>query len=215
MIFLWDLGNDQIEEENVYKYLGVYFSRSLKFTYDIETFIKENVQKKLNYMTRILGEHGNFNRISFGDSLWTSIIRPSIAHGCAVWFPSAISSAQNIESLQYQAGKIILKTKMSFPKSALLSVFGWEPINEFLDRQRVNYFARFDELPTHMLCKILFMELKIFRMCGMEVHVCKLYEKYFPVNRIRPLLLWKFNTNIFKPFFGKAVQDKELSRPWK
>jgi hypothetical protein len=56
-------------------------------------------------MTRILGEHGDFNRISFRDSLWTSIIRPSIAYGCAVWFPSEISSAQNIESLQYQAGK--------------------------------------------------------------------------------------------------------------
>jgi hypothetical protein len=50
----WDLWNDQIEETNVYKYLGVYFSRSLQFTYHIETFIKENVQKKLNYMTRIL-----------------------------------------------------------------------------------------------------------------------------------------------------------------
>jgi hypothetical protein len=52
-----------------------------------------------------------------------------------------------------------MKTKMSFPKSALLSEFGWEPINEFLDRQRVNYFARFDELPGHRLCKIVFMEL--------------------------------------------------------
>jgi hypothetical protein len=47
----WDLGNDQIEETNVYKYLGVYFSRSLKFTYHIETFIKENTQKKINYDT--------------------------------------------------------------------------------------------------------------------------------------------------------------------
>jgi hypothetical protein len=52
--------------------------------------------------------------------------------------------------LHYQAGKIILKTKMSFPKSALLSEFGWEPINEFLDRQRVNYFARFDEHPAEV-----------------------------------------------------------------
>jgi hypothetical protein len=42
----WDLGNDQIEETNVYMYLGVYFSRFVKFTYHIETFIKENVQKK-------------------------------------------------------------------------------------------------------------------------------------------------------------------------
>ena len=65
----WDLGNDQIEETNVYKYLGVYFSRSLKFPYHIETFINENTQKKINHMTRILGEHVNFNRISFGDSL--------------------------------------------------------------------------------------------------------------------------------------------------
>ena len=72
----WDIGNDQIEETNVYMYLGVYFSRFVKCIYHIETFIKENVQKKLNYVTRILGEHGNFNRISFGDSLWTSIIRP-------------------------------------------------------------------------------------------------------------------------------------------
>jgi hypothetical protein len=42
----WDLGNDQIEETNVYKYLGVYFSCSLKFTCHIETLIKDNVQKK-------------------------------------------------------------------------------------------------------------------------------------------------------------------------
>ena len=42
----WDLENDQIEETNVFKYLGVYFSHSIKFIYHIETFIKENVQKK-------------------------------------------------------------------------------------------------------------------------------------------------------------------------
>jgi hypothetical protein len=206
----WDLGNDLIEETNVYKYLGVYSLRSLKFTYHIEAFIKENVQKKLNYMTRILGKHGNFNRISFGDSLWSSIIRPSIAHGCAVWFPSAISSAQNIESLQYQAGKIILKTKMSFPKSALLSEFGWEPINEFLDRQRVNYFARFDELPSHRLCKIVFMELKNSECVEWK------YLNYMK-NIVQSIGLDHYyygnlNGNIFKHFFGKAVQGKELSR---
>jgi hypothetical protein len=120
----WDLDNDHIEETNVYKYLGVYFSCSLKFTFHIKTFIKENVQKKINYMTRILGEHCNFNRISFGDSSLTCIIRPYIAHGCAVWFPTEMSSVQNIESLQYQAGKIILKTKMCFPKSALQNLGG-------------------------------------------------------------------------------------------
>ena len=67
-------------------------------------------------------------------------------------------------SLQYQAGKIILKTKVSFPKSALLSEFGWDPINEFLDRQCVDYFDRFDELPAHRLCKIVFMNYKLLNV---------------------------------------------------
>ena len=49
-------------------------------------------------------------------------------------------------------------------------------------------------------------------MCGMEV--CQLYEKYVPVNRIRPLKYYyiSFNKNLFKRFFGKAVQDQGLSR---
>ena len=60
---------------------------------------------------------------------------------------------------KYQAGKIILKTKMSSPISARLSEFGWEPIYEFLDRQRVNYFAIFDELPAHMLLEMEFPQI--------------------------------------------------------
>jgi hypothetical protein len=120
--------------------------------------------------------------------------------------------AQNIESLQYQAGKIILKTKISFPKSALLSEFGWEPIDEFLDRQRVNYFARFDELPAHRLCKIVFMELNKSE-CVEWKYMCVNYMKnIFQSMGLDHYYYGNFNTNIFKHFFGKAVQDKELSR---
>ncbi|VDH99015.1 Hypothetical predicted protein [Mytilus galloprovincialis] len=78
----WYLGNDLIEEVNEYKYLGVYFSRSLKSTYHIEQYLKENFQRKINHAIRILGEHGDFNRINFGHSLWMSAIRPSLTYGC-------------------------------------------------------------------------------------------------------------------------------------
>ena len=64
----WKLGADLIEEVNEYKYVGVYFSRSLKFNYHIHSYVKENADQKLNYCIRILGEHGNFNRLSFGDA---------------------------------------------------------------------------------------------------------------------------------------------------
>jgi len=96
---------------------------------------------------------------------------------------------------------------MSFPKSDLLSEIGWEPINEFLDRQLVNYIARFDELPVMQNC----------------IHGTKKFEcvewKYvnYMKNIFQPIGLdhyyyGNFNTNIFKHFFGKAVQDKELSK---
>jgi hypothetical protein len=89
--------------------------------------------------------------------------------------------------LQYQAGKIILKTKVRFPKSAFLSEYGWEPINEFLDRQSVNYLCVEWKYVNYMK--------NIFQSIG--------FDHYNYGN---------INTNIFKHFFGKAVQDKELSR---
>ena len=36
----WNLENDQIVETNVYEYLGVYFLRSLKFTYQFTNIHK-------------------------------------------------------------------------------------------------------------------------------------------------------------------------------
>ena len=65
----WRLGNNELEEANEYKYLGVYFSRSLKFTFHVEQYLKESFSRKLNHITRILGEHGNFNRFNFGNAL--------------------------------------------------------------------------------------------------------------------------------------------------
>jgi hypothetical protein len=59
----WVLGDTYIEETNEYKYLGVYFSRSLKPIHHIGNHIKDNIDNKLNGMIRILGKHGYFNRI--------------------------------------------------------------------------------------------------------------------------------------------------------
>ena len=55
-------------------------------SYHINCFLKENVENKFNYIIKLLGEHGSFNRISFGYALWKYIIRPSIDH--AVQFGS-------------------------------------------------------------------------------------------------------------------------------
>jgi hypothetical protein len=143
------LGKGNIDEVNEYKYLGHFINRSMKSNYHVNTYLKSKSEKQMNYLLiRILGEHGDFNRVNFGEALWKNVIRPSLTHACAVWMPLSSSSKKARESWQYRAAKIILGTKMNIPtRSALLLELGWEPITTFIDRSKVSYFKRLSELP--------------------------------------------------------------------
>ena len=110
----------------------------LVLTQHIGNHIKDNIDDNLKCMVRILGKHGNFNRIEFGSTLWNSV------HGCLIWFPSSAAQKDLLESHQYQAANVTIRTKMKIPKYALLAELGCEPINAFLD-QRVSLFFRFSK----------------------------------------------------------------------
>jgi hypothetical protein len=56
--------------------------------------------------------------------------------------------------LQFTVG-----TKVKIPKCALLVELGWEPINAFLDRQRVSFFLRFSKVSNNRLSKVVLHEL--------------------------------------------------------
>lgn len=204
----WYLGNDLIEEVNEYKYLGVYFSRSLKSTYHIEQYLKENFQRKINHAIRILGEHGDFNRINFGHSLWMSAIRPSLTYGCSVWFPSSQKCKELLESFQYKVGKIILNTKMNIPKCALLAEFGWESINRFMDRQRIAYYARLKNLPNNRLSKIILDEI-ISVKCN-EWKYIENIETILQTAGLDHYANGNINVNIFNKFYGNETTNTQL-----
>ncbi|VDI50499.1 Hypothetical predicted protein [Mytilus galloprovincialis] len=204
----WYLGNDLIEEVNEYKYLGVYFSRSLKSTCHIEQYLKENFQRKINHAIRILGEHGDFNRINFGHSLWMSAIRPSLTYGCSVWFPSSQKCKELLESFRYKVGKIILNTKMNIPKCALLAEFGWESINKFMDRQRIAYYARLKNLPNNRLSKIILDEI-IPAKCN-EWKYIENIETILQTAGLDHYANGNINVNIFNKFYGNETTNTQL-----
>lgn len=52
-----------------------------------------------------------------------------------------------------------MKTKVAMSKAALLIELGWQPINNFLNRQRASYFSYINYLPNKRLCKIVFDEM--------------------------------------------------------
>ena len=133
---VWKLGDNCIHETNEYKYLGVYVTRTLKSNYHVQTYIKDNMDNKINFMSRILAEHGNFNRVELGNGLWNSVLLPSISNRCGAWLTSSKVNEDLQSSIQFPAAKIIMKTKVNMSKAALPIEHGWEPINDFLNRQR-------------------------------------------------------------------------------
>ena len=42
-----------------------------------------------------------------------------------------------LESIKYRAAKAVIKSKSNPARCALLRELGWQPINDFLDRQRI------------------------------------------------------------------------------
>jgi hypothetical protein len=56
--------------------------------------------------------------------------------------------------------KLIMNTRMNIPKSALFLELGWEPVYTFMNRQRVAYYARFQNLADDRLCKVILNMLR-------------------------------------------------------
>ena len=153
-------------------------------------------------MIRVLGKHGNFNRIEFGSALWNSVLRPSAAHGCSVWFPSSAAQKDLLESLQYQEAKITIRTKMNIPKCALLAELGWEPITAFLDGQRVSSFLRFSKISNNRLSKAVFHELSRFKTQNTEWPYISYIRMLFEDVGLDHFIEGNFNINTFNRFFG-------------
>jgi hypothetical protein len=59
-----------------------------------------------------------------------------------------------LSSIQFRAAKIIMNTKVNMSKAALLIELGWEPINDFLNRQRASYFSYINNLHNNVKLKV-------------------------------------------------------------
>ena len=98
---------------------------------------------------------------------------------------------------------------MNIPKSALFLVLGWEPINDYLDRQRVSYFARIKNLPITRLRKLVLMEVEHSNTSSGWKYLDHLK---FVFNNIGLDHLRKneININTFKRFFVFFARKKRI-----
>ena len=171
----------------------------------MNSVLKGKADKQLNCLIRLLGEHSDFNRIDFGESLLNSVVRPSLTHACPVWMPLSEACKQVLESSQYRATKIVMKTRMNIPKAYLLLELGWEPIPDFINRQKDSYYKRLlIELPDNRLCKSVFNEMvrKGDSFWNYKEHVSSLINQ--------PDVNFGISIKEFSKLYGSQTRDKLL-----
>jgi hypothetical protein len=57
---------------------------------------------------------------------------------------------------------------VNIPRCALLAELGWEPINTFLDRQRVSFFLNFSKVSNNRLSKVALHKLSEYQTQNTE-----------------------------------------------
>ena len=98
---------------------------------------------------------------------------------------------------------------MNNPKSAVFLELEREPINDYLDRQRVSYFARIKKLPITGLCKLVLMEVEYSNTSSGRKYLDHLKFVFNNVG-LDHLINNEININTFKRFFGFFVRATTL-----
>ena len=151
---LWKLGNRYISECDNYKYLGVYFSRNLSDHAHVNEVVKKG-NRISGYIKSVINSHDSFNRVYYGDILWKTLALPSINYACSVWTCGSKSDIDQIENLQLQMARYILKAPRNTPSVALYGDLGWQTIRSMHDIQRIKYLARLSNLDMHRWPKLM------------------------------------------------------------
>ena len=158
-----------ISECTSYKYLGIIFSQNLGDSCHIKVHLKDKATRLRGYMCSILSSHDDINRVSFGTSIWKSVILPTISHGCSVWLNDSKVTSSILKSIQYSVARAVMNIRCTPAMSAIIGELGWLPIQLILDRFRVKFFHRMMyDVPETRLCKQVFLALANNYASGMR-----------------------------------------------
>ena len=154
----WEMGELRLEECDSYKYLGIHIARNLNDNKHISETLKKANRIAAACKSTILG-HNGFNRFTYGDTLWNSIITPSLNYGCSIWVPSSIKDKNHLESTQFQFGKFLFRAPNGTSKATVLGELGWKSISSLQDRLRLKFYDRLIKMEEHRWPKMILLQL--------------------------------------------------------
>ena len=85
---------------------------------------------------------------------------------------------------------------------------GWEPVYTFMNRQRVAYYARFQNLADDRLCKVIFNMLRNSE--NSEYHTY--FKNLFIDLGLDHYVQSAIDIEVFRAFYGQAVRQSEFGK---
>jgi hypothetical protein len=147
----WELGGKQIQQVSQYKYLGIELTRTLRWS----KYIKRVVVKARRNMVQALamGITGGFMTPRLSNIIWMSLVRSIIEYGCELWGDEKFVE---LEKLQLEMGKRILRTGIATSEEVVRGELGWERQRTRMDEMRLRYWGKITRMGEDRIVKIVY-----------------------------------------------------------
>ena len=152
----WKLGGQTIKQVTKYKYLGIELTRTLKW----HVYLKRIIAKARRNMTQALGMgiRGGYMRIRLANIIWMSLVRSIVEYGCEVW---GEKTYVDIENLQVQMGKKILRCSSRTNQEVVRGELGWENQKARYDELRLRYWGKIIRMTDDRVVKQVYKASKV------------------------------------------------------
>ena len=147
----WRLGENVIKQVTKYKYLGIELTRTLNWS----PYLKRILKKAKRNMTQSLamGIKGGFMTIRLANTIWTSLVRSIVEYGCEIWGDRPVP---DLEKLQLQMGKRILRCGKKMTEEVVRGELGWERQKSRGDEMRLRYWSKIVKMTDDRIVKRIY-----------------------------------------------------------
>ena len=142
----WSYGNENVSVANVYKYLGVYFSTKLSFSYtcdDLSCRAKKAVIGIFQVLYKL-----NISSFSIFTKLFDTQVQPILQYGAEIW---ALDKGTEIEKTHLLALKRFLNVNICTPNDLIYGELGRYPlyINSYV--KCIKYWLQLNRMDDHRI----------------------------------------------------------------
>ena len=150
---VFTLGDEEIKITDTYKYLGIEFTRTLRWN----KYTKRILEKSRRNMMKSwgMGISGGFMRTKTSELVYKSLVRSILEYGCEVWGGGEFD---DFEKVQTDMGRKILRCGPRMNNEVVRGELGWGTLKGRRDEMRLRYWGKITQMKNERIPKIIYRE---------------------------------------------------------